>query len=58
MERVHLITMPPYAPDENPIEHVWDTAKQKVANLQRDPFPETKQAFSNYVTSCQFRYTF
>ena len=22
MERVHLIAMPPYAPDHNPIEHV------------------------------------
>lgn len=27
LERVHLIAMPPYAPDENPIEHVWNTAK-------------------------------
>ncbi len=29
LEKVHLIPMPPYAPDENPIEHVWNTAKQK-----------------------------
>lgn len=58
MERVHLIAMPPYAPDENPIEHVWNTAKQKVANLQRPSFQETKQAFSDYVASRQFRYSF
>src|ERR1700753_2781444 len=25
LERVHLIAMPPYAPDHNPIEHVWNT---------------------------------
>ena len=58
MERVHLIPMPPYAPDENPIEHVWNTAKQKVANLQKNSFEETKLAFSDYVASRTFRYSF
>lgn len=58
MERVHLIPMPPYAPDENPIEHVWNTAKQKVANLQRDTFEETKKAFYDFVTERFFHYTF
>lgn len=58
MERVHLIAMPPYAPDENPIEHVWNTAKQAVANIQRDMFEETKVAFSDFVASRRFRYTF
>lgn len=58
MERVHLIAMPPYAPDNNPIEHVWNTAKQAVANIQRDTFAATKQAFSDYVASRSFRYSF
>lgn len=58
LERVHLIAMPPYAPDENPIEHVWNTAKQKVANIQQDTFEQTKQAFSDYVASRPFRYSF
>jgi transposase len=58
MERVHLIPMPPYAPDENPIEHVWNTAKQKVANLQKNSFQETKDAFSDFVASRKFRYSF
>lgn len=58
MERVHLIAMPPYAPDENPIEHVWNTAKQAVANIQRNTFQETKQAFSDFVASRPFRYLF
>ncbi len=58
MERVHLIAMPPYAPDENPIEHVWNTTKQTVANIQRNTFEETKQAFSDFVASRQFRYSF
>lgn len=58
LERVHLIAMPPYAPDENPIEHVWNTAKQKIANLQRDTFEETKRTFSQYVASRPFGYSF
>lgn len=58
MERVHLIAMPPYAPDENPIEHVWNTTKQAIANIQRTTFQETKQAFSDFVASRPFRYSF
>lgn len=58
LERVHLIAMPPYAPDENPIEHVWNTAKQAVANIQQETFEQTKQAFSDFVASRLFRYSF
>jgi len=58
LERVHLIAMPPYAPDENPIEHVWNTTKQAVANIQQNTFEETKKAFSDFVANRQFRYSF
>lgn len=58
MERVHLIPMPPYAPDENPIEKVWGTAKQKIANIQHDTFEATKRAFYDSVTERPFRYSF
>jgi transposase len=56
LERVHLIAMPPYAPDHNPIEHVWNTAKQAVSNIQHDTFEETKQAFRCFVTERTFEY--
>jgi len=58
MERVHLIPMPPYAPDENPIEHVWNIAKKNISNLQRETFDETKQAFESYVRNKTFEYLF
>jgi transposase len=58
LKRVHLIAMPPYAPDENPIEHVWNTTKQTIANIQHDNFQETKQAFSDFVASRPFQYSF
>lgn len=58
LERVHLIAMPPYAPDENPIEHVWNTTKKAVSNIQHDTFQETKQAFYDFVTKRSFAYSF
>lgn len=58
MERVHLIAMPPYAPDENPIEKVWNTTKTRIANIQQETFDQTKKAFSDYVASRQFHYSF
>jgi transposase len=58
LERVHLIAMPPYAPDNNPIEHVWNTAKQSIANKQYETFEQTKKAFSDFVASRPFRYSF
>lgn len=56
LERVHLIPMPPYAPDHNPIEHVWNTAKQAVSNIQHHNFEQTKTAFTDYIAGRQFEY--
>ena len=58
MERVHLIPMPPYAPDENPIEHVWNEAKKHSSNIQYDNFEQTKSRFENFIRNKAFRYTF
>ena len=45
LQRVHLINLPPYAPDYNPIEHVWDNAKDKLSNNQQKTFEEIKEKF-------------
>ena len=34
LERIMPIYMPPYAPDHNPTEHVWNAAKNNIANLR------------------------
>lgn len=57
LERVHLISMPPYAPDHNPIEHIWGATKQAISNIQHTSFTHTKQAFSNYITSRLVKYS-
>lgn len=55
-EHIHLIAMPPYAPDHNPIEHVWKDAKESISNLQRLTFELTLTAFEDHVKSRTFEY--
>lgn len=56
LENVHLVAFPPYAPDHNPIEHVWGEAKNDISNIQRDEFGQTMLAFENSITSRTFPY--
>lgn len=56
LERVHLIALPPYAPDYNPIEHVWNTTKDDLANDQAATFNETKEKFMQRVNNQIFHY--
>jgi transposase len=56
LERLHLIAFPPYAPDHNPIEHVWQYGKSKIANRGNQLFENIKQAFLDTVTQRAFNY--
>jgi len=56
LERVHLIALPPHAPDHNPIEHVWNVAKGEIANIQHETFDQTKHAFSTFIAGHPFPY--
>jgi transposase len=58
LERITPIFLPPYAPDHNPAEHVWNAAKGHISNLQRDAPEETFSAFMSYVTGREFDYDF
>jgi transposase len=58
LERVHLIAMPPYAPDENPIEKVWKDAKGAIANVQHDTLSLTTKLFENHIRKRKFSYRF
>ncbi len=57
-ENLRLIYLPPYAPDHNPVEHVWNAAKGHIANIQRDTPEQTYTAFLDYITSRTFDYDF
>ncbi|MDV2977965.1 UNVERIFIED_CONTAM: IS630 family transposase [Actinomycetes bacterium ARC8] len=56
LQDVHLINFPPYAPDHNPIEHVWNDAKNAISNVQRDDFESTVAAFEAHIGSRVFDY--
>ena len=56
LERLHLISFPPYAPTHNPIEHVWQYAKSKISNRHEYPFAEIKQDFLASITNRVFDY--
>lgn len=56
LERVHLIAMPPYAPDENPIEKIWKDAKSAIANVQHDTLLKATELFEGHIRSRKFNY--
>jgi transposase len=56
LEHVHLINFPPYAPDENPEEHVWKEGKEAIANTNFESFNDLKDAFCAAVTGRTFDY--
>ena len=58
LERITPIHLPPYAPDHNPVEHVWNAAKNNIANIQHETPEETFGAFASYIASRTFDYDF
>jgi transposase len=56
LERLHLIPFPPYAPDHNPIEHVWQYAKKHIANKSNHAFEVIKQEFLQSINLRTFGY--
>lgn len=51
-----LINFPPYAPDHNPIEKIWNWGKGKISNKQFEDFATTKEKFIKAVTGRKFGY--
>ena len=56
LEKVHLIALPPYAPDRNPIEHVWGVAKGHLSNKQLENMETVTKKFTEYIDSRKFKY--
>ena len=56
LKRIQFIYLPPYGPDKNPIEHVWNEAKNSISNLQRADFEDTRDAFETFIRATKFKY--
>jgi transposase len=57
-EHIHLIWLPPYAPDENPQEHVWKFGKEAIRSRHFTSFNELQEKFESTITSRIFDYKF
>jgi transposase len=57
LKKVHLINLPPYAPDTNPIEHVWKKAKDQMSGKLGKGIEEVTNEFHSFITSSTFNYT-
>ena len=57
LKRVQFIYLPPYSPDKNPIEHVWNEAKNSISNIQRADFEDTRDAFYTFIRATKFKYS-
>jgi len=52
----HLIAFPPYAPDANPVEHVWKYAKDRIANQSTSDYKQKLNHFKLAVIHRKFNY--
>lgn len=52
----HFISFPPYAPDVNPQEHIWQWGKNALGNQVFDSFKKTKASFEQSIRSRFFDY--
>ena len=55
-EHIRLIWLPPYAPDENPEEHVWKIGKDAASNTVTPTFDGLKHTFESAVSNRYFKY--
>ena len=58
LERITPVFLPPYAPDHNPVGHVWNAAKSNIANIQRETPEETFGASASHITGRTVDYDF
>ena len=55
----HLISFPPYAPDENPQEHVWKAARSQIThNKFIENIDTASDEFIRYLNTTKFNYSF
>jgi len=55
-EHIRFVWLPPYAPDENPQEHIWKSGKDSVKNNVTESFEELKDIFEKSIRGKIFDY--
>jgi len=58
LENIKLIWLPPYAPDKNPQEFIWNYAKRKISNKVFKTFNDMVLEFEKNIIGQKFDYNF
>lgn len=58
LQNVHLIWLPPYAPDKNPQESIWIYAKDRIGNQVYNQSENLMLTFETIITGPKFNYKF
>ncbi len=53
---IRFVWLPPYAPDQNPEEHVWKYGKEHIANRVYASFKELTDTFASALAGKKFPY--
>lgn len=57
LSHIHLVNFPPYAPDVNPQEKVWNFSKDKISNDKiQETFQSTIELFESNIQAKKFNY--
>lgn len=56
LNRFYLLAFPPYAPDTNPVEHIWKWGKDQLANTQFASMEELTKTFKKIITGRIYSY--
>lgn len=56
LKSFYLLNLPPYAPDTNPQEHIWEYAKEEISNQQYDNIKELADEFKKIVIGRNYSY--
>lgn len=56
LKAFYLLAFPPYAPDANPQEHVWEYAKEEISNQQYGNMQELINGFKTIVMGRNYPY--
>jgi transposase len=56
LKAFYLLNLPPYAPDTNPQEHIWEYAKDEIANQQCVTMEKMTKRFKEIVIGRNYPY--
>jgi transposase len=56
LKSFYLLNLPPYAPDTNPQEHIWEYAKEEISNQQYGNMKELTDRFRKIVIGRNYLY--